>query len=140
VGNPVETTIAAAHLILSGTLERHPGLRVLLAHGGGAIAALAGRIAHGQEAVEAASTAGLSAPAALRRFLFDTVTHDPRQLRTLVEAVGADRVLLGTDYPFDMADTRPVQTVAAAGLDEDAERALVSGNAARELRLTTGVN
>jgi aminocarboxymuconate-semialdehyde decarboxylase len=140
VGNPVETTIAAAHLILSGTLERHPALRVLLAHGGGAIAALAGRIAHGQAAVRAAATAGLPAPAALRRFLFDTVTHDPRQLRTLVEAAGADRVLLGTDYPFDMADPRPVQTVAAAGLDEDAERALVSGNAARELRLTTGVN
>jgi aminocarboxymuconate-semialdehyde decarboxylase len=137
VGNPMETTIAAAHLILGGTMERHPALRVLLAHGGGAIAALAGRISHGQAVVAAASTAGPSARVALRRFLFDTVTHDPRQVRTLVEAVGADRVLLGTDYPFDMADARPAQTVAAAGLDEDAVRALIGANAARELRLTT---
>jgi aminocarboxymuconate-semialdehyde decarboxylase len=139
VGNPVETTIAAAHLILSGTMERHPALRVLLAHGGGAIAALAGRIRHGQASVPAASAATLPADAALRRFRFDTVTHDPRQLRALVEAVGADRVLLGSDYPFDMADPHPVQTIAAADLGEDVERALLSGNATRELRLPADV-
>jgi aminocarboxymuconate-semialdehyde decarboxylase len=137
VGNPMETTIAAAHLILSGTMERHPALRVLLAHAGGAIVALSGRIAHGQRAV-AAAAAATTEPAGetVRRFLFDSITHDPRLLRALVDAVGTERVLLGSDYPFDMADDHPVQTVAAAGLDDEARHALLAGNAERELRLT----
>jgi aminocarboxymuconate-semialdehyde decarboxylase len=140
VGNPLETTIAAAHLMLSGTMGRHPGLRVLLAHGGGAILALSGRIAHGQRTVAAAGAAAAQ-PAGdlIRRFLFDTVTHDPGLLRVLVDAVGADRVLLGSDLPFDMADPHPVQTVAAAGLDDAARQALLSGNAVRELRLGAAV-
>ncbi len=62
-------------------------------------------------------------------FLFDTVTHDPRLLRSLVDAVGAERVLLGSDYPFDMADPHPVATVRAAGLGADSERAVLWGNA-----------
>jgi aminocarboxymuconate-semialdehyde decarboxylase len=139
VGNPIETTIAAAHLVLAGTMGRHPHLRVLLAHGGGAIVALGGRLGHGQQTVAAAGPApGDPAHAAqtlIRRFLFDTITHDPQQLRALVDAVGADRVLLGSDYPFDMADPDPVATVRAAGLGECAEHALLSGNAARELKL-----
>lgn len=138
VGNPMETTIAAAHLVLSGTMARHPRLRVMLAHGGGAIVPLAGRIRHGQQAVAAAGPSAedpsAAADAVIRRFLFDTVTHDPRQLRALIDAVGADRVLLGSDYPFDMADPDPVATVTAAGLDADARAAVLAGNAARELR------
>jgi aminocarboxymuconate-semialdehyde decarboxylase len=136
VGNPMETTITAAHLVLSGTMERHPDLRVLLAHGGGAIVALRGRLQHGQ-ALVAAAGAALTEPAeeSIGRFLFDTVTHDPALLRALVQAVGAERVLLGSDYPFEMGDPRPVQTVRAAGLGEAAERALLHGNAERVLGL-----
>jgi aminocarboxymuconate-semialdehyde decarboxylase len=138
VGNPMETTIAAAHLVLSGTMERHPGLRVLLAHGGGAIVALSGRIRHGQETVAAAGPVpARAADAVIRSFLFDTVTHDPRLLRALVDAVGADRVLLGSDHPFDMADPHPVRTVRQAGLSEASEHALLAGNATRELKLPT---
>ena len=134
VGNPLETTIAAAHLIMAGTMSRHPRLRVLLAHGGGAIVSLAGRIRHGQQTVVAAGPVPAEpADALVRRFLFDTVTHDPRLLRSLVEAVGSDRVLLGSDYPFDMADPDPVATVRAAGLGREAERAVLRGNAEREL-------
>jgi aminocarboxymuconate-semialdehyde decarboxylase len=139
VGNPVETTIAAAHLVLSGTMARHPRLRVLLAHGGGGIVALSGRIRHGQATVAAAGPAvEPDAGAVIRRFRFDTVTHDPALLRALVEAVGADRVLLGSDYPFDMADPDPVGTVRAAGLTVEAEQAVLAGNATRELRLEVG--
>ena len=139
VGNPVETTIAAAHLVLSGTMARHPSLRVLLAHGGGAIVALGGRLRHGQQTVAAAGPVPVqAADVMIRRFLFDTVTHDPDLLRGLVLEVGAERVLLGSDHPFDMADPDPVATVRAAGLSEEAERALLSGNAIRELRLPTG--
>jgi aminocarboxymuconate-semialdehyde decarboxylase len=139
VGNPMETTLAAAHLVLSGTLARHPGLRVLLAHGGGAIVTLSGRLRHGQRWIAAAGPAPArpedAADAVIRRFLFDTVTHDPQLLGALVNAVGAERVLLGSDYPFDMADPHPVQTVEAAGLDESAQRAVLLDNAARELKL-----
>lgn len=134
VGNPVETTLAAAHLILSGTMTRHPRLRVLLAHGGGALLSLAGRIHRGRQAVAAAGPPPAeSADADTRRFLFDTATHDPRQLRALVEVVGAERVLLGSDYPFDMADPDPVGTVRAAGLPAADEAAVLAGNAEREL-------
>jgi aminocarboxymuconate-semialdehyde decarboxylase len=69
------------------------------------------------------------------RFLFDTIAHDPAQLRALVEAVGAERVLLGSDYPFDMADPDPVGTVRAAGLDRREQEALLAGNAERLLGL-----
>ncbi|HET9719848.1 MAG TPA: amidohydrolase family protein [Solirubrobacteraceae bacterium] len=134
VGNPFETTVAAAHLIVSGVMARHPWLRVLLAHGGGALPSLAGRIQHGRRAVGAAGPPpGEPAEATMRRFLFDTVTHDPRQLRGLVDAVGADRVLLGSDHPFDMGDPDPVGTVRAAGLSAQDTAALLATNAEREL-------
>jgi aminocarboxymuconate-semialdehyde decarboxylase len=134
VGNPMETTIAAAHMVLNGTMERHPGLRVMLAHGGGAILALSGRLRHGHKSIAPAG-GGLQEPAdeSIRRFLFDTITHDAGLLRTLVQTVGADRVLLGSDYPFDMADPDPVGTVRAAGLSPHDERAVLSGNAERLL-------
>src|SRR5579872_154188 len=140
VGNPVETTIAAAHLVMTGTLERHPGLRILLAHGGGAILALRGRLRHGQTVVEQAGS-WLAKPAdrTIGTFMFDTVTHDPRALRTLIEAVGRDHVLLGSDYPFDMGDPDPVGTVRAAGLGPDAECAILGGNAERLLGLAARV-
>jgi aminocarboxymuconate-semialdehyde decarboxylase len=140
VGNPVETTIAAAHLVMSGTLERHPALRILLAHGGGAILALRGRLRHGQRTVpEAGRWLAQPADSALGRFLFDTVTHDPLALRALVEAVGRDQVLLGSDHPFDMGDPDPIGTVRAARLGPDAERAILHGNAERLLGLASGV-
>jgi aminocarboxymuconate-semialdehyde decarboxylase len=141
VGNPVETTVAAAHLTLSGTMVRHPGLRVLLAHGGGAILSLSGRIHYGQRTVKAAGPPPEppeeSDNAGIRRFLFDTVTHDPRQLRELVRAAGADRVLLGSDHPFDMGDPDPLGTIRAAGLTPEEEAALIAGNAERELAAAT---
>lgn len=136
VGNPFETTIAAAHLVMAGTMERHPALRVLLAHAGGAIVALRGRLRHGHAAVDAAGRALRGAPEELiGRFYFDTITHDPGLLAALVQIVGAEHVLLGSDYPFDMADPDAVGTVQAAGLDPDAERAILAGNAARLLGL-----
>jgi aminocarboxymuconate-semialdehyde decarboxylase len=136
VGNPMETTLTAAHMVLAGVMERHPALNVLLAHGGGAIVALRGRLRHGHSVVAAAGGALREpADASIRRFLFDTVLHDPALLRVLVDAVGADRVLLGSDHPFDMADPRPVETVRGAGLVEEDEAAVLSSNAERLLAL-----
>jgi aminocarboxymuconate-semialdehyde decarboxylase len=139
VGNPMETTLAAAHMVLGGVMERHPDLNVLLAHGGGAIVSLRGRLRRGHEAVAAAGgELQEAADRSIRRFLFDSITHDPAILRALVEAVGADRVLLGSDYPFDMADPDPVGTVRAAGLGAAEEAALLGGNAERLLALAAG--
>jgi aminocarboxymuconate-semialdehyde decarboxylase len=130
VGNPFETTITAAHMVMAGVMERHPNLRVVLAHGGGALPALRGRLRHAHQAIAAAGERLREPPEdSMRRFYYDTVTHDPTVLRALVEFAGADRVLLGTDHPFDMADPHPVATVRAAGLGADAERAVLGGTA-----------
>jgi aminocarboxymuconate-semialdehyde decarboxylase len=132
VGNPLETTVAAAHLVMAGVLERHPDLRVLLAHGGGALPWLRGRLRHAHEHL-APARARLREPvdASLRRLHYDTITHDPGLLRALVDFAGADRVLLGSDHPFDMGDPDPVATVLAAGLDPAARAAVLGGNAER---------
>ena len=134
VGNPLETTVTAAHMVMAGVMERHPRLRVLLAHGGGAVLALRGRLrhAHGFQP-QARSRLSKSPEESLRRFYFDTLTHDPELLRALVAFAGADRVLLGSDYPFDMGDERAADSVRAAGLGADAEEAILEGNAARLL-------
>ena len=132
VGNPLETTITAAHMVLSGLFDRHPDLKVVLAHGGGALPALRGRLRHGHGFQPAARARLLEDPYdAARRFYFDTVVHDEQLLRSLVEFAGAEHVLLGSDYPFDMADPRPVETVRRAQLGADAERAILGGNAQR---------
>jgi aminocarboxymuconate-semialdehyde decarboxylase len=134
VGNPLETTITAAHLVMTGTLERHPGLKVLLAHGGGAILALRGRLRHAHCFQPQARARLRESPAdSLRRLHYDTVVHDRALLRALVETVGAERVLCGSDHPFDMGDLRPADSVRAAALDPAAEAAVLGGNAERLL-------
>ena len=134
VGNPLETTICAAQMTMSGLMERHPELRVLLAHGGGALPALRGRLRHAHAfQPEARARLGEPPPVSIRRFFFDTVTHDTELLRGLVEFAGADHVLLGTDYPFDMADSDPVATVRACGLNAADAAAVLGGNAAHLL-------
>ena len=134
VGNPLETTITAAHMVMAGVLERHQGLRVLLAHGGGALPALRGRLRHAHSfQPQARSRLGESPDDSLRRFYFDTVTHDEKVLRELVALAGADRVLCGSDYPFDMGVERPAEIVRALGLAPDEEQAILGGNARRLL-------
>lgn len=135
VGNPFETTIAAAHMVMAGVLERRQGLRVLLAHGGGALLALRGRLRHAHSfQPQARARLAESPEESIRRFHFDTVTHDPELLRALVEFAGPERVLLGTDYPFDMGDGGAVDTVRGLGLAPEAEAAILAGNAARLTR------
>jgi aminocarboxymuconate-semialdehyde decarboxylase len=136
VGNPLETTVTAAHMVLTGTMERHPGLKILLAHGGGAILALRGRLRHAHSfQPQARSRLRESPEESLRRFHYDTVVHDAGLLRGLVETVGADRVVLGSDHPFDMGDLRPADTVRAADLEPRDEAAVLGGNAALLLGL-----
>jgi aminocarboxymuconate-semialdehyde decarboxylase len=132
VGNPFETTIAAAHMVMAGVLERHPGLRVLLAHGGGALLALRGRLRHAHSfQPQARARLGEPPDEAIRRFHFDTVTHDPQLLRALIAFAGPERILLGSDYPFDMGDPAAVASVRGLGLAPETEAAILSGNAER---------
>ena len=134
VGNPFETTICAAHMTMAGVMERHPGLRVLLAHGGGALLALRGRLRHAHTfQPDARAALGESPLASIRRFHFDTVTHDRELLRALIDWVGAERVLLGSDYPFDMAEPDPVGSVRALDLDPGVESAVLADKANRLL-------
>ena len=134
VANPLETATTAAHLVVAGVMERHPELRVLLAHGGGALLAVRGRMrhAHGFQP-QAKARLSESPEDSIRRFHFDTLTHDEALLRALIDYAGPDRVLLGSDYPFDMGDARHVDTVRALGLAPDTEAAILAGNAERLL-------
>jgi aminocarboxymuconate-semialdehyde decarboxylase len=134
VANPLETATTAAHMVVAGVMERHPDLRVLLAHGGGALLAVRGRMrhAHGFQP-QAKSRLRESPEESIRRFHFDTLTHDDALLRALIEFAGPDRVLLGSDYPFDMGDSRHVDTVRALGLAPEVEAAILAGNAERIL-------
>jgi aminocarboxymuconate-semialdehyde decarboxylase len=134
VGNPLETTVTAAHMVMTGVMERHPGLRIVLAHAGGAILALRGRLRHAHGFQPQARSRLTEAPdASLRRFYYDTITHDPGLLRALVDFAGPERVLLGSDHPFDMGDEHAVESVRAAGLEPAAQHAILAGNAERLL-------
>ena len=134
VGNPLETTITAAHLLMAGVLEAHPRLRILLAHGGGTILGLRGRLRHAHAVLPQARARLRESPeASLRRFYFDTVTHDPGVLRTLIDFAGADHVLTGSDYPFDMGVTRPADVARALELRPEDEGLVLGGNAVRLL-------
>jgi aminocarboxymuconate-semialdehyde decarboxylase len=132
IGNPLETTVAAGHLILSGVMEAYPRLKVLLAHGGGALPTLHGRLDRGfQQRPEINKVIPRLPTEYLRQFYFDTITHDPAVLRELVEFAGPERVMLGSDYPFDMGNENPVELVRSAGLGAEAESLILGDNAAR---------
>jgi aminocarboxymuconate-semialdehyde decarboxylase len=116
VGNPMETAITAAHMITAGVLERHPGLKVLLAHGGGGLHAVRGRLRRAFAVRPEARSRSTEGPdLVLRRFWYDSLTHDAGLLTDLVGFVGADHVVLGTDSPFDMGADQPVGDIGALG-------------------------
>lgn len=103
LGGPTETAIAAAHLTMSGVLERHPGITICLAHGGGSFAAVAGRLQRGQDTDrDGTYLGGEKVRAAARRFCIDCITHDAGALAFAAATFGPERVLFGSDWPFDM--------------------------------------
>jgi aminocarboxymuconate-semialdehyde decarboxylase len=138
VGNPLETAVTAAHIAVSGVLERHPGLRVLLAHGGGALPAVRGRLRRAFAVRGEARARSVAGPdESLRRFYYDTVTHDSDLLAGLIRYAGPDHVLLGSDRPFDMGTDHPVDAVRGLGLGPG-EDLIMSGNATRLLGAAGG--
>lgn len=139
IGIPLATTLAASRLILSGCLERHPNLTIVLMHGGGFMPYQIGRLDHGYR-VRPETGANISAPPSsyISRFYFDTITHANDRLKSLIEWVGVEQVVLGTDIPFDMADLEFSQKFAEAGLDEQTVETICSSNPKRILGLRNG--
>ena len=134
IGNPLETTVAAGHLILSGVMETYPNLKILLAHGGGALPYLHGRLDRGfKQRPEINKVIKKPPTEYLKQFYFDTITHDAVVLKSLVDLVGADRVMLGSDYPFDMGNENPGDLVRTANLGEAAEKKILGENASKLL-------
>jgi len=103
IGFPLDTTMMVAHLMYSGALDELPKLKILLPHGGGYVPYQIGRFIHGFNVRPEPKMKTKTSPAdLLRRFYFDTLTHDPQSARFLIDRVGADRVVIGSDHPFDM--------------------------------------
>ena len=137
IGHAFEATLATAHLIFNGVLERHPDLKIVVVHGGGYLPAYAGRLDHGWRAREDVREGVPQPPTSyLRKFYFDTMVFEPGQLEYLVSTYGADHVLLGTDYPYDMGEDDPLALIASTvGLDQNQIDLVAGGNAARLLGL-----
>jgi aminocarboxymuconate-semialdehyde decarboxylase len=129
VGNPYDTGLGAVLVICGGVLERHPGLRILLAHSGGALASIIGRTTNGY-ARSADMQRNIPRPpdAYLDRFWYDTIAYNTRLLRALVDTYGADRFVVGTDYPVGTR-LHPVADVRALGLDPTREAMILRENA-----------
>ena len=134
IGNPLESTLAVAHLIFGGVLDAYPGLKLCIAHGGGYLPSYFGRMDHAFRAREDCRQHIHREPSSyLRQLYFDTLVFDPRQLEFLVQTWGADHLLLGTDYPFDMSEPDPVGF--HAHLSESDREKILGGTAARLLGL-----
>src|SRR5258706_9237528 len=136
LGNPFESAIAAAHLIFGGVLDRLPKLVVCLPHSGGAFPWLVGRLNRGWEKRTDLKHIKQAPVDYLRRFYYDTVGYSDHVLKYLVEVIGADRVLMGSDYCFPIAYEKPVEIVTAHPvLSEEQKRKIVDQNARKLLRL-----
>jgi aminocarboxymuconate-semialdehyde decarboxylase len=141
VGYPFETTLAAGSLILGGALDRFPALDVVLVHGGGFLPYHVGRFDRGHAGRPEVRADGASVPSGyLRRFHYDTLVQFPPALAYLVQTVGADRVLLGSDHPFWLGDPEPLRIVRAAGLPEAAQAAILGDNATRLYKIGRAVS
>jgi aminocarboxymuconate-semialdehyde decarboxylase len=136
LGNPFDTTIAASQLVFGGVLDRFPKLNFVLPHGGGALPFLLGRIEHGWRVRPECRHLGQSPREYMSRFYFDTITHSGEALRYLIDLVGPDRVLLGSDYCFDMGYEEPITTFdAGSELSVEDRKKVLSGNAERLLKI-----
>lgn len=134
IGNPTESAIAASHLIFGEVLDRFPKLTFCLPHAGGTFPWLIGRITHGWGVRDECKHIQTPPVDYLRRFYYDTITHAAPALEYLINLVGPDRVVLGSDFCFDMSYDRPVEIVTEhAGLSEDDQALILGGNAKRLL-------
>jgi len=136
IGNPLDTTIALTNLIFGGVLERFPTLNVVAAHGGGYLPSYFARSVHGHQVRPEMHTISRPPTEYLRRLWIDNLVFEPLFVAHLVKVMGASRIVLGTDYPFDMGQENPVDLVEAVpGLSEEDARRIKGGNAIELLHL-----
>ena len=130
IGNPTDTSLAVAKLIFSGVLERFPRLTLLLAHAGGFLPYTWGRLDRGY-AIQNSGKRKISQPPSeyVKLLHFDTITHSPMALQYLIGNFGADRVLLGSDYPYDMGDPEPLTSLSSSHLDPTQMQQVAGANA-----------
>ena len=137
LGNPFDTAIAAAHLIFAGVLDAFPKLEVSLPHAGGALPILRGRLDRGFESRSECKTIPRPPSEYLKRFTYDTISYSEAIMEQLVGLVGADRIMMGSDYCFDIAYNDPVKIVnGMKSLNDEQRRQILWDNAARLLRLS----
>jgi aminocarboxymuconate-semialdehyde decarboxylase len=136
IGNPTDTSLSIAKMIFSGVLERYPRLKLLLAHGGGFLPYTWGRLDRGYRIQDSATAKISNRPGEYLKLLnFDSITHSTMALEYLVASFGADHVVLGSDYPYDMGDPEPVASLAAARIDRASLEQIASANACKLLRI-----
>jgi aminocarboxymuconate-semialdehyde decarboxylase len=134
IGNPLETTVAVSHLIFDGVVARYPKIKFLAAHGGGFLAHYWARMDHAWRARPDTRTVIKKKPSSyLEKFYFDSITFDPRMLKQLIDRYGADHVMLGTDYPYDMGEDDPRGLIAGVSRLSAADRRLIEGGNAMKL-------
>jgi aminocarboxymuconate-semialdehyde decarboxylase len=132
---PFDTTTAACHLIFGGVMDRHPRLEVGLPHAGGVLPTLIGRLDHGFRTIEAMKHIAQTPSAYLRRFTYDTITHSKPMMEFVIAQVGVDRIMMGSDYCFEVGVERPVQFVEQLDLSAEERRMILRGTAARLLKI-----
>jgi len=134
IGNPLDTTMALHHLIFDGVLERYPNLKIIASHGGGYLPAYSGRIDHAWGArSDAHGTLPKPPSHYLKKIYLDTIVFTPEQLEALVKLFGVEKILLGTDYPYDMGEYDPIGHIASVASFSDADRAAIAGGNAKAL-------
>jgi aminocarboxymuconate-semialdehyde decarboxylase len=135
LGNPFDTAIAACHLIFGGVLDRHPKLQISLAHSGGALPILIGRIDHGWQVRPETKHLQKAPSTYLRRFTYDTIAHSKPIMEFVISEVGADRVMIGSDYCADMGYERPLQFLDQISLTSEQRKMILGGTAVKLLKL-----
>jgi aminocarboxymuconate-semialdehyde decarboxylase len=132
---PLDTTVAAAHLIFGGVLDRHPNLLIVLPHAGGALLNLIGRLDHGWKVIPTAKFSAQTPSAYLQRFMYDTIAHSKPVMEFIISQVGVDRIMLGSDYCFPVGYDRPVEVVEELRLSSDQRKMILGGTAAKILKI-----
>ena len=137
LGNPFDAAIAGCHLIFGGVLDRHPKLQISLPHGGGALPMLIGRADHGAQVRAEIKQLHLPQPpsAYMQRFTYDTIVHSKPVLEFLIQEVGAESIMLGSDYCFDMGYERPVEFLEQINISSPKRKMILGENAAKLLKL-----
>lgn len=136
IGNPLDTTVALSHMIFGGLLDRYPGLKICASHGGGYLPSYIGRSDKCYSWDERCQHMEKTPSEYLKQLYFDTLVYSPSNLEHLIDEVGADRVIIGTDYPFGMASKEPINDVLSVpGLSDDDKAAILGATAAGLLKI-----